>query len=61
MGRAWSGIILSQFWDQWWAIVSKVINLHVPWNAGNFLGSKRIIVSRRTQLHGVTGSDYSVE
>ena len=40
-----------QFWDN----VSTVMNLRVPWNAGNFLTScKPVSFSRRTLHHGVS-------
>ena len=48
----WIG--LAQDRDRWWRLVSAVMNLQVPWNAGNFLAScKPISFSRRTLHHGV--------
>jgi hypothetical protein len=41
--------------DRWRALVSAVMNLRVPKNAGNFLTSCRpVSFSRRTLLHGVS-------
>jgi len=41
--------------DRWWTLVSAVMNLRVPWNAGNFLTScKPVSFSRRTLHHGVS-------
>jgi len=40
---------------RWRAVVSAVMNLRVPKNAGNFLTScKPVSFSRRTMLHGVS-------
>jgi hypothetical protein len=40
--------------DQWRALVNTVINLGVPYKAGNFFTSRvNIGFSRRTLLHGV--------
>jgi len=51
----WIG--LAQDRDGWWTLVSAVMNLRVPWNAGNFLTScKPVSCSRRTLHHG--GSKY---
>ena len=47
----WIG--LAQDRDRWWTLVSAVMNLRVPWNAGNFLTScKPVSFSRRTLHHG---------
>ena len=51
----WIG--LAQDRDRWWTLVSAVMNLRVPWNAGNFLTScKPVSCSRRTLHHGVSKS-----
>ena len=49
----WIG--LAQDRDRWWTLVSTVMNLRVPWNAGNFLTRcKPVSFSRRTLHHGVS-------
>ena len=49
----WIG--LAQDRDRWRTLVSVVMNLRVPWNAGNFLTScKTVSFSRRTLHHGVS-------
>ena len=41
--------------DSWWTLVSAVMNLRVPLNAGNFLTScKPVSFSRRSLQHGVS-------
>ena len=41
--------------ERWRTVVSAVMNLRVPWNAGNFLTScKPVSFSRRTLHHGVS-------
>jgi len=48
----WIG--LAQDRNRWRTLVSAVMNLRVPWNAGNFLTScKPVSFSRRTQHHWV--------
>ena len=49
----WIG--LAQDRDRWRTLVSAVMNLRFPWNAGNFLTScKSVSCSRRTLHHGVS-------
>ena len=49
----WIG--LAQDRDRWRTLLSAVMNLRVPWNAGNFLTScKPVSFSRRTLHHGVS-------
>ena len=49
----WIG--LAQDRDRWRTLLSAVMNLRVPWNAGNFLSScKRVSCSRRTLHRGVS-------
>ena len=49
----WVG--LAQDRDRWRTLVSAGMNVRVPWNAGNFLGScKPVSFSRRTLHHGVS-------
>ena len=41
--------------DRWHTLVSVVMNLHVPWNAGNFfISCKPVSCSGRTLHHGVS-------
>ena len=49
----WIG--LAQYRDRWRTLVSAVMNLRVPWNAGNFLTScKPVSFSRRNLHHGIS-------
>ena len=51
----WIG--LAQDGERWRTYVSAVMNLRVPWNAGNFLTScKPFSFSRRTLHHGVSNT-----
>jgi len=48
-------IVLAQDRDRWRTLVSTVMNLRVPRNAGNFLTScKPVSCSRRTRHYGVS-------
>ena len=52
-GMDW--IELARDRDRWPALVTAVMNLRVPYNAGNFLTScKPVSFSRRTLLRGVS-------
>jgi len=47
--------------DMWRTLVSAVMNLRVPWNAGNFLTScKPVSFSRRALHHGVSKLVYII-
>jgi hypothetical protein len=51
----WIRLDLDQDTDKWWALVSKVVNLRIPLNAGNFLGGCATVgFSRRTRLYTVS-------
>ena len=57
--EVWCGYMdligLAQDRDRWRTLVSAVMNLRVPWNAGNFLTScKPVSFSRGTLYHGVS-------
>jgi hypothetical protein len=50
-GMDW--IELAQDRDRWWELVNAVMNLRIPYNAGNFLTScKPVSFSRWTPLRG---------
>ena len=56
----WIG--LAQDRDRWRTLVSAVMNLRFPQNAGNFLTScKPVSFSRRTLHHGVSKYDIGVD
>ena len=61
ISRRWDVSIWTGFgWPRWRALASAVMNLRVPWNAGNFLTCcKSVSFSRRTLHHGVS-KDVSV-
>jgi hypothetical protein len=47
-------IDLPQVRDRWWALVSGVMNLRVPYNAGNFLTGRGIVnFLGRILLHAI--------
>ena len=53
----WIGLALDR--DRWRTLVSAVMNLGVPWNAGNFLTNcKPVSSSRGTLHHGVSKYVY---
>ena len=53
-------IELAQDRDRWWALITVVINLQVPYNSGNFLTSCKLVnFSGRTLLHEVWSTENS--
>jgi ABC-type uncharacterized transport system permease subunit len=40
--------------DRWCPFVNALMNFRVPWNAENFLTSRRSVISEITMLHGVS-------
>jgi hypothetical protein len=47
-------IYLAQVRDSWWVVLNMVMNLQVPWDAGNFLTTQgTVIFTWRTLFHGV--------
>ena len=56
ISRRWDvGIWTELGWPRWRTLVSAVMNLRVPWNAGNFLTScKPVSCSGKTLHHGVS-------
>ena len=55
----WIG--LAQNRDRWRTLVSAVMNLRVPWNAGNLTSCKPVSFSRRTLHLGVSKYSYNVK
>jgi len=48
-------ISVAQYWDKWWALVNKVLNLQIVLNAGNFLtGWGTVRFWRRILLQGLS-------
>ena len=57
----WTGLGWPRI-DRWRTFVSAVMNLRVPWNAGNFLTScKPVSCSRRTLHHGVSNAHIELQ
>jgi hypothetical protein len=54
----WEGvnwIHLAQDIDQWWVLLDTVMNLQLPYYAGNFLSSETTVsFSRKTRFHGIS-------
>ena len=56
-------IHLSQDWDQWWALMYRVMQLWVPQNVGNFFTNffiKFFINFSRSLLHAVNWQNYTI-
>jgi len=54
----WTG--LAQETDRWRTLVSVEMNLRVPWNAGNFLTSCKLVSCSRRTLHRGVSESYTL-